>query len=135
MSLSHANPEVLVSPDWVSEHLHDSSIVIAEVNTDLDAGYHQGHVPEAVGWGLHVDLEDQVRRDIPTMAQLEGLLGRSGIDNETVVVLYGDGNNRSATWAFWVLKYYRHRDVRLMDGGRTRWIAEGRPSPSIRRPP
>ena len=68
-----------------------------------------------------------MRRDIPGVAQLEGLLGRSGIDTDTTVVVYGDGNNRSATWAFWVLKYYRHRDVRLMDGGRSKWLAEGRP--------
>ncbi len=127
MPVSPAQHDVLVSPDWVSEHLHDSSIVIAEVNTDLDARYRRSHVPGAVGWSLHIDLEDQVRRDIPTVSRLEGLLGRSGIDNETVVVLYGYGNNRSATWAFWVLKYYRHRDVRLMDGGRARWMAEGRP--------
>ena len=127
MPESYARPEVLVSTDWVAEHLDDPSIVIAEVNTDLQAGYQQGHVPGAVGWNLHTDLEDQTRRDIPTMSQLEGLLGRAGIDNDTTVVLYGDGNNRSATWAFWVLKYYRHKDVRLMNGGRQKWTDEGRP--------
>ena len=127
MPESYAHPEVLVSTDWVAEHLGDPSIVIVEVNTDLQTGYHEGHVPGAVGWNLHTDLEDQTRRDIPTISQWEGLLGRSGIDNDTVVVLYGDGNNRSATWAFWTLKYRRHRDVRLMNGGRRKWIDEGRP--------
>ena len=127
MLKAYAIPEVLVDTDWVAEHLGDPSVVTVEVNTDLQAGYDQGHVPGAVGWSLHTDLEDQTRRDIPPMSQLEGLLGRSGIDNDTTVALYGDGNNRSATWAFWVLKYYRHKDVRLMNGGRQRWLDEGRP--------
>ena len=127
MTETHAHPEVLVTTDWVADHLDNPSAAVAEVNTDLQAAYHEGHVPGAVGWGLHTDMEDTVRRDVPSVAQLEALLGRSGIDNDTTIVLYGDGNNRSATWAFWVLKYYRHADVRLMDGGRKRWIAEGRP--------
>ena len=127
MSEPYADPGVLVSTEWVAEHLEDPSIAVVEVNTDLEAGYHQGHVPGAVGWWLHTDMETQVRRDVPSVAQFEGLLGRSGIDNGTTIVLYGDRNNRSATWAFWVLKYYRHEDVRLIDGGRTKWIDEGRP--------
>ena len=124
---SLAVADVLVNTEWVATRLTEPSMVVVEVDTDLDADYHHGHVPGAVGWGLHTDLEDQVRRDIPGVAQIEGLLGRSGIDNDTAIVLYGDGNNRSATWAFWVLKYYRHRDVRLMDGGRRKWLDEGRP--------
>ena len=127
MSEPHAIPEVLVETGWVADHLEDRSIVIAEVNTDLDADYSTGHVPGAVGWGLHTDLEDQVRRDIPTAEQIESLLGRSGVDNGTTVVLYGDGNNRSATWAFWVLKYYGHEKVKLMNGGRVKWVDEGKP--------
>ena len=127
MAESYAHPEVLVSTDWVADHLNDPAVAIVEVDTDLDDGYRQGHVPGAVGWNLHAELEDQVRRDIPGVSQLEELLGRSGIENDTIVVLYGDGNNRSATWAFWILKYYRHRDVRLMNGGRVKWTAEGRP--------
>ena len=123
---SYADPSVLVSAEWVAEHLEDSSIVVVEVNADLQAEYHQGHVPGAVGWSMHTELEDQVRRDIPGIAQLEGLLGRSGIDSDTTIVLYSDGNNRSATWGFWVLKYYRHSDVRLMNGGRQKWVQEGR---------
>ena len=126
MDDAYSNPETLVSTEWVAEHSGDPSVVVAEVNADLEAEYRTGHVPGAVGWGLHTDLEDLVRRDIPGMAQLEDLLGRSGIDNETTVVLYGDGNNRSATWAFWVLKYYRHEDVRIMNGGRRKWLDEGR---------
>ena len=126
MTQSDARSQVLVSTTWLEERLAGPSIVVAEVNTDLEAGYNQGHVPGAVGWHLHRDLEDQTRRDIPGASQLEELLGRSGIDNATTVVLYGDGNNRSATWAFWLLKHYRHDDVRLLDGGRTKWVEEGR---------
>ena len=126
MNESYAHPDVLVSTEWVADHLEDPAVVVVEVNSDLQAGYRLGHVPGAVGWGLHTDMEDQVRRDVPGVAQVEGLLGRSGIDNDTSIVLYGDGNNRSATWAFWVLQYYRHKDLRLMNGGRTKWIAEGR---------
>ena len=74
MSKSYSHPEVLVSCDWVIAHLEDPSVVIAEVNTDLQLGYHQGHVPGAIGWDLHLDLEDQIRRDIPTISQLENLL-------------------------------------------------------------
>ncbi len=127
MTALHADPTVVASTQWVEEHLGDPSTAIVEVNSDLDEDYRQGHVPGAVGWGLHTDLEDQVKRDVPGIDQIEAVLGRSGIGNDTTIVLYGDGNNRSATWAFWVLKYYRHNDVRLMDGGRTKWLAEGRP--------
>ena len=126
MDDSYAHPDALVSTEWVEEHLDDPSVVVVEVNTNLDTDFRDAHVPGAVGWGLHTDLEDQVRRDVPGIAQIEALMARSGIANDTTIVLYGDGNNRSATWAFWVLKYYRHEDVRLMDGGRTKWLAEGR---------
>jgi thiosulfate/3-mercaptopyruvate sulfurtransferase len=131
LSKTHDRPSVLVDTEWVAARLVDPSIVIVEVDSDLAANYSRGHVPGAVGWGLHTDLEDQVRRDIPGVAQMEGLLGRSGIGNDTTIVLYGDGNNRSATWAFWVLKYYRHRDVRLMNGGRVKWLSEVRPLSAV----
>lgn len=126
MTDSYADPTVLVSTEWVANHNTDRSVVIVEVNTDLDNGYQRGHVPRALGWSLHTDLEDQVRRDIPGLHQMEALLESSGIQKESTVVLYGDGNNRSATWAFWILKYYRHHDVRLMNGGRMKWLIEGR---------
>ena len=127
MTGSYAYPEVVVTTQWVSEHVDDPGVVLVEVDTDPEAGYNQGHVPGAIVWALHTDLEDQVRRDLPGLAQIEGLLGRSGINNQTTIALYGDGNNRSATWAFWVLKYYRHEDVLIMNGGRSKWTDEGRP--------
>ena len=126
MAAPYAHPEVLVSTEWVAEHLWDISIVVVEVNTDLDEDYTTGHVRGAVGWSLHDDLEDRVKRDIPGLAQFEALMRRSGISRDTTVVLYGDGNNRSATWAFWVMKIYRHPDARIMDGGRAKWQSEGR---------
>ncbi len=126
MTESYANPEVLVSTEWVTEHLDDPTVAVVEVNTDLKEDYHTGHVPGAVGWSLHEDLEDKLKRDIPGVGQIEALMSRSGIERGTTVVLYGDGNNRSATWAFWVLKIYRHADVRIMNGGRAKWVSEGR---------
>lgn len=126
MTGAYAYSEVVVTTQWVAEHVDDPSVVLVEVDTDPETGYNQGHVPGAIGWALHTDLEDQVRRDLPSLAQIEGLLGRAGINNRTTITLYGDGNNRSATWAFWVLKYYRHEDVRIMNGGRSKWTDEGR---------
>ena len=122
-----AHPEAIVSTAWVADRLRDPSVVIAEIDSHLDEAYETGHVPGAVGWGLHTDMEHQLRRDIPDVAQFEALMSRSGIERDTTVVLYGDGNNRSATWAFWVMKHYGHDDVRIMDGGRTKWVLEGRP--------
>ena len=127
MAEDYARPEAIVSTAWLAERLGDPSIVVAEIDSHLDEAYDMGHVPGAVGWGLHTDMEHQLRRDIPDVAQFEALMSRSGIERTTTVVLYGDGNNRSATWAFWVMKYYRHEDVRIMDGGRTKWTLEGRP--------
>lgn len=119
--------DVVVSTQWVFEHLKDDSVVIVEVDASLDVDYKTGHIPGAVGWSLHSDLEHQIRRDVPDVDQIEDLMARSGITNSTTVVLYGDGNNRSATWAFWILKYYGHEDLKLMDGGRTKWTNEDRP--------
>jgi len=127
MSEQYAHPEAIVSTQWVADHLGDQDVIVAEVDADLDANYRKGHVPGAAGWGLHTDMEDQVRRDLPGAPQLEHLLSNSGVSNDSTLVLYGDGNNRSATWAFWVLKYYGHSNLRLMNGGRDKWTGEARP--------
>lgn len=121
---NYANPEVLVSTDWVRQHLTDPNVVIAEVDVDTKA-YEEGHVPAAVGWNWQTQLCDTVKRDIIKKSDLEKLLGESGISNDTTVVLYGDNNNWFAAWAFWQLKMYGHKDVRIMDGGRKKWLAEG----------
>ena len=118
-------PDVLVSTDWVAEHHGDSNVRVVEVDVDT-AAYDQGHVTNAVGWNWTTELCDTVVRDIVPKAKLEDLLGRSGITPETTIVLYGDNNNWFAAWAFWQLKIYGHRDVRIMNGGRKKWLAEGR---------
>ena len=116
---------VLVTTDWVAQHVNDSSIKIVEVDVDTKA-YGEGHVPNALGWAWDTQLCDTLRRDIIPHDKFEKLLGGSGIDNNTTIILYGDNNNWFAAWAFWQLKVYGHKDVRLMDGGRKKWIAEGR---------
>jgi len=125
VSSSAAQQTVLVTTEWVAEHLNDASIRIVEVDVDTKA-YGEGHVPNAVGWAWDTQLCDTVRRDIIPKAKFEQLMGVSGIDNDTTVILYGDNNNWFAAWAFWQLKIYGHKDVRLMNGGRKKWIAEGR---------
>jgi thiosulfate/3-mercaptopyruvate sulfurtransferase len=120
-----AMPNVLVTTEWVAEHAADSGVRVVEVDVDTTA-YDQGHVPGAAGWNWTTDLCDTLVRDIVPAAKLETLLGRTGIDNRTTIVLYGDNNNWFACWAFWQLKIYGHADVRIMDGGRKKWLAEGR---------
>ncbi len=117
--------EVLVSTDWVNDHLKDPNVRVVEVDVDTKA-YSEGHVPGAVGWAWDKQLCDTVRRDIIPKEKFEQLMGESGIDNNTTVILYGDNNNWFAAWALWQLKIYGHKDVRLMNGGRKKWIAEGR---------
>ena len=122
----YAHPESLVSTDWVAEHGSDNNVRLVEVDVDTGA-YEKGHIAGAVGWNWQSQLQQEVRRDLVGKEELEGLLGRSGIGNDTTVVLYGDNNNWFAAWAFWQLKYYGHADVRIMNGGRAKWEAEGRP--------
>jgi thiosulfate/3-mercaptopyruvate sulfurtransferase len=116
---------VLVTTDWVAQHATDAGVRVVEVDVDITS-YEQGHVPGAAGWNWTTELCDTVVRDIVPVSKLEALLGRTGIDNKTAIVLYGDNNNWFAAWAFWQLKVYGHDDVRIMDGGRKKWLAEGR---------
>jgi thiosulfate/3-mercaptopyruvate sulfurtransferase len=122
----YAHPEVLVSTQWVAEHANDPKVRLVEVDVDTSA-YGQGHIAGAVGWNWQTQLQDNVRRDLIDKATLERLLGDSGISNDTTIVLYGDNNNWFAAYAFWQLKYYGHKDVRLMNGGRKKWVEEKRP--------
>ena len=126
MSTVTASPDVLVSTDWASEHLTDAATRLVEVDVDT-AAYDQGHVPGAIGWNWTTELCDTLVRDIIPADKFESLMSRSGIGNDTTVVLYGDNNNWFAAWALWQMKIYGHRDVRIMNGGRKKWLAEGRP--------
>jgi thiosulfate/3-mercaptopyruvate sulfurtransferase len=121
----YAHPDVLVSTDWVASNIDQASIRVVEIDVDTTS-YDEGHVKNAVGWAWDSQLCDTVRRDIIPKDQFEKLMSSSGIANDTTVILYGDNNNWFAAWAFWQLKIYGHKDVRLMNGGRKKWIAEGR---------
>ena len=121
----YAHPEVLVSTDWVDQHKNDANVAVVEVDVDT-AAYQEGHIPGAVAWNWQTQLCDTLQRDIISQADLEKLLSESGIGNDTTIVLYGDNNNWFAAWALWQIKMYQHQDVRIMNGGRKKWLAEGR---------
>jgi len=117
--------DVLVTTEWLAEHLTDPGLVVAEVDEDPDL-YEEGHIRGAVKLHWRDDLQDKLIRDVVPKQEFERLLGERGISNDTSVVLYGDKNNWFAAYAFWYLKIYGHEDVRLLDGGRQKWIEEGR---------
>ena len=122
-----ANPQdVLVETDWLGQHATDPNIRIFEVDVDT-AAYDQGHVAGAVGLNWKSDLQQHPVRDLLEKRQLEQLLGKYGVTSATTIVTYGDNNNWFAAWFFWLLKYYGHKDVKLVNGGRAKWIAEKRP--------
>jgi thiosulfate/3-mercaptopyruvate sulfurtransferase len=121
----YAQPEALVTTDWVAGHASDPTVRVVEVDVDTKA-YDEGHVPGAIAWAWNSQLCDTVRRDILSRQQFEELMGNSGVAPDTTLVIYGDNNNWFAAWALWQAKIYGHADVRLMNGGRKKWLAEGR---------
>jgi thiosulfate/3-mercaptopyruvate sulfurtransferase len=121
----YAHPETLVETQWVAEHGNDPGIRLVEVDVDTTA-YDQGHIPGAIAWNWTTQLCDTVQRDIIPKDAFASLMASSGVGNDTTVILYGDNNNWFATWALWQMKMYGHKDVRLMNGGRKKWLAEGR---------
>jgi thiosulfate/3-mercaptopyruvate sulfurtransferase len=121
----YAHPESLVSTDWVAQHSKDPNVRVVEVDVDTNA-YKEGHVPDAIAWAWNTQLCDTVRREILSKSAFEKLMADSGISNSTTVILYGDNNNWFAAWALWQMKMYGHDDVKLMNGGRKKWLAEGR---------
>lgn len=124
--MSYKHPEVLVETSWVSEHLTDRTIRLAEVDYDPTANYNLGHIPGAVLYDWRKDMNDPVARDILSKQKLEELLGASGVTKDTTLVLYGDFNNWFAAFAYWIMKYYSVEKIVLMNGGRKKWIAEDR---------
>ena len=121
----YAHPEVLVDTSWVADHLSDPQVRLVESNEDILL-YDQGHIPGAVKIDWVADLNDPVVRDYLDKERFEQLLAAKGISNDTTVVFYGDKNNWWATYAFWVFKLFGHKDARILNGGRAKWIAEGR---------
>ncbi len=117
--------EVLVTTDWLAQHLNDPGLVVAEVdeNTDL---YDESHVPGAIKLHWREDLQDPIERDLIEKGAFEQLMGSRGISNDTTLVVYGDKNNWFAAYAYWYVKIYGHKDARILDGGRQKWIDEGR---------
>lgn len=125
MAESYATPNVLVDTAWLNDHLTDRAVRVVEISEDLTL-YDQGHIPGAVHFNWKSQLQDPVRRDWVTKEQFEALLGRHGIGNDTTVILYGDKNNWFATYTFWLFKIYGAEQVKILNGGRGKWIAEGR---------
>ena len=125
--MSYAHPEVLVDTQWVVDHMNDHEVRIAEVDYDPTANYNLGHVPGAVLFDWKKDINDPVTRNIFSTQTCEDLLQRAGVNNNTTLVLYGDFNNWFAAFAFWSIKYYGFKDLRLMHGGRKKWLEEDRP--------
>lgn len=129
---TYAHPESLVSTQWVAEHLNDPNVRIVEVvwGSNGPSGmevYETGHIPGAVAWDYRDDYFNPETGDIADKRGYEKLLSRSGIRPETTIILYGGVENMNATFEYWLLKVYGHQDVRLLDGGRRKWMDENRP--------
>jgi thiosulfate/3-mercaptopyruvate sulfurtransferase len=120
---NYAHPEVLVTTDWVKENLDKPGLKLVEIDVDTKA-YDAGHVPGAVSFNWQTQLQDQVRRDIIGQETFEQLVGGAGVSAKDSVILYGDNNNWFAAYGFWLFKIYGHKDVRLMNGGRVKWLNE-----------
>ena len=124
-SKGYAHPDVLVSTEWVAKHANDSTIRIVESDEDVLL-YNIGHIPGSIKLDWHMDLNDPMVRDYIDQGQFQALMQRNGIGNDTTVVFYGDKNNWWATYAFWVFQLFGHTNAKIMDGGRAKWIEEGR---------
>jgi thiosulfate/3-mercaptopyruvate sulfurtransferase len=120
----YAKP-VLVTADWLAEHLNDPNVVVAEVDENPDV-YDEGHIRGAIRLHWREDLQDPVERDLVEKDEFERLMSSRGIGNDTTLVLYGDKNNWFAAYAYWYVKIYGHEDARILDGGRQKWIDEQR---------
>ena len=119
----YAHPEVLVTTDWLRENLKTPNVRIVEVDVDPKL-YAAGHIPGAVGWDWTTQLQDQVKRDIISREDFEKLNSEAGIKNTDTIIIYGDASNWFAAYGFWLYKIYGHKDVRLLNGGRAKWLNE-----------
>jgi len=123
---NYADPNALVSTEWVAGRQNDPKVKIIEVDVEPAKGYEVGHVPGAIGWNWQTDLCDTTIRDLIDPKAFAALASNAGIKPDDTVVFYGDMNNWFAAWAFWQFKYHGHKDVKLMNGGRIKWEKEGR---------
>ncbi len=122
---TYTHPDVLVETSWVADHLDDPNVRLVESNEDILL-YNTGHIPGAVKIDWTTELNDAVSRDYIDRQSFDQLLSEKGISNDTTVIFYGDKSNWWATYALWVFKLFGHADARIMNGGRAKWIAEGR---------
>jgi thiosulfate/3-mercaptopyruvate sulfurtransferase len=122
---AYAHPERLVSTDWLAKHLGEQGLVVVESDEDVLL-YDSGHIPGAVKVDWHTDLNDPVARDYVDATRFAQVVGSRGIGRDTTIVVYGDKSNWWAAYALWVFSLFGHEDVRLLDGGRAKWIEEGR---------
>lgn len=124
----YAHPEVIVSTEWLADHLNDSNLRIIESDEDVLL-YEQGHIPGAIKFDWMTEQQDQLQRDFVDRAAFENLCSQKGIGNDNTLVFYGDKNNWYATYTWWLFAYYGHdySKLKILDGGRAKWIAEGRP--------
>ncbi|MGH9973791.1 MAG: sulfurtransferase [Nitrososphaeraceae archaeon] len=125
--MEYAHPDVIVDTQWIYDHMNDPQVRIAEVDYNPATSYTIGHIPGAVLFDWKQDLNDQNKKDIISKEGCEDLLQRAGVNNDTILVLYGDYKNWFAAFAFWVFKYYGFNDVKLMNGARKKWFEEDRP--------
>ncbi len=126
MASGYARPDVVVETDWVAEHLQDKAVRIVEVDEDGSL-YAQGHIPGAIQLDWWRDLENQLTRDVIQGQDFADKLAANGISDQTTVIVYGDKNNWFATYAYWLFRYNQHDNVKVMNGGRQKWLHEGRP--------
>jgi thiosulfate/3-mercaptopyruvate sulfurtransferase len=124
--MEYANQNVLVDTQWVEDHVNDNNVRIAEVDYDPKANYNLGHIPNSVLFDWRKDINDPLNRNIISKDDCSILLQKSGINNDTILVLYGDFNNWFAAFAFWVFEYYGMTNVKIMNGGRKKWLEEDR---------
>jgi thiosulfate/3-mercaptopyruvate sulfurtransferase len=130
---NYANAEVLVDTNWVAQNLGKPSVKVVEIDVDTKA-YDAGHIPGALGFNWQTQLQNQVTRDIISKEEFEKLVGGAGISPQDTVILYGDNNNWFAAYGFWLFKIYGHQDVRLMNGGRVKWLNEADKEMTTERP-
>lgn len=123
---AYAHPDALIETDWLASHLDDGGIRIVESNEDYLL-YDTGHIPGAIKTDWFTNLQDSIRRDFISKTSFEKHCSTLGIENDTTLIFYGDRNNWFACYAFWLFRYYGHQKLKILNGGRMKWIKENRP--------